>query len=585
MADSLGAVLAGINNGVGNGLDIYKTLQDGERQKRQDRLALDRYAIDDERWSLGQARQARLDERDLANDKASQEDRAAGRDLQERTLKFNQDEAERDNAAAERRHQQTLSLDQAKINATVNAAGAKAQRDSDSTHIGMLKGAATGDNAADNVISTFNQNPGSLEAYARTVGMAVPPGSLNGVYARRGGKDGEVMMLVTKGADGKEVGFDPDGPDGPLGTISLPTNSVLRNLAGGTAADAVDAQTELSGRNRSLASAQYMQDTAVPMPPPAAPSLGNAKQAVLDASLLGQNMASLSAPAAAPEMAAPINPTEPGFLGQAVKRGMGSVVDAAKSVVASVAPDPDASTRKAYAAEQAKINAGRASEQAQVNGEAAISNTAARTQQDIKVDYQSALASIESLPAKDRSGALKHLEGFKDSDLYLAARYPNMPAPEAQQKFTSDVAAFAKSLASNVGTSLPGKSGKGDGRPFPGQNMGSVSGAKIQVAFTAMPARDQLLAMTFPKGQAAVTAAAVQAMEAKRPEAVRFFLRASAADLDGKVVFETMQDPALLDMKLDDEGRYAFAEKATKLMQTTGISRDEAIAKTKAAQK
>jgi hypothetical protein len=573
MADSLGAVLAGINSGVGNGLDIYKTLQGEERQKRQDRLELERNAVSDQRYAQGVNTDAERYKDGQAAGVASLALAAKNRD-EDQTYRTSRDAQAQKNSDADRAlRSQEIAATRAGRTATVNAAGAKAQRVNDKTHIGMLQGAATGDNAADNVISTFNQNPGALEAYARTVGMAAPPGSLNGVYARRGGKDGEVMMLVTKGADGKEVGFDPDGPDGPLGTISFPTNSILRNLAGGTAADAVDAQTELSGRNRSLASAQYMQDTAVPTPPrAAAPSMGDTKQAALDASSVGQQVAALDQADAA---ALAKRAASPAMVRMAALDSESAAREAERAAL-PVRVDP----RKAYAAAKADINAGRASEQAQANGEAAIASVAARTQQDTKADYQTALAGIESLPTKDRSGALKHLEGFKDSDLYLAARYPNTSAPAAQQKFTADVATFAKKLASDVGTSLPGKGSSDSGRPYPGKNMGSVSGGKLQVAFTKMAPRDQLLAMSFPKGQAAVTAAAVQAMEAERPEAMGFFLRASAAELDGKAVFAIMQDPALLDMKLNDDGRYAFAEKATKLMQATGISREEAIAKT-----
>lgn len=61
MADTLGSFLAGINQGVSTGLDLYKTVQSEARQNRLEQYQKQRDAVADQQWQAGYDRQVAQD--------------------------------------------------------------------------------------------------------------------------------------------------------------------------------------------------------------------------------------------------------------------------------------------------------------------------------------------------------------------------------------------------------------------------------------------------------------------------------------------------------------------------------------------
>lgn len=128
MVDTLGAVLQGLNNGAATGLDMYKTMREEERLKRNEAYRLSRDAIEDTRYDSeqtykmerdrvadGQAeRTFKENQRQFNVDlKFRQQDAAAGRALQSRQIKISED-TYRDGKLAEE-----MKLAQARVQAAM----------------------------------------------------------------------------------------------------------------------------------------------------------------------------------------------------------------------------------------------------------------------------------------------------------------------------------------------------------------------------------------------------------------------------------------------------------------------------------
>lgn len=104
--DTLSAVLQGLNNGVGTGIDLYKTMREEERLKRAESLKLQRFVIEDSRYeseqAYGQSRDRVADEQANRTFTENQRqfdteqkrlaaDAAANRALESRRIKISED--------------------------------------------------------------------------------------------------------------------------------------------------------------------------------------------------------------------------------------------------------------------------------------------------------------------------------------------------------------------------------------------------------------------------------------------------------------------------------------------------------------
>ncbi len=591
MADSLGAVLAGINNGVGNGLDIYKTLQGEERQKREERRQSMRDTIDDQRWSLGQARQARLDERDLANDKASQEDRAMGRDLQERTLKFNQDEALRDNDAAERRHQEVMGLSRQRLNAANAKNRIDASKRLSTIYDGMnneLGAVFQGENGMRNFTELANTKPTYLAAIAHKLGGDISPDDLQGVTATMGrNKDGEVLfMLSKKDADGKDTMWDPDGDGQPgyavsaravsgmyggingIESVDTATTKVsLADEAARTAAGAKKEAPELEQRltgleqSRAAAEAGVKAAEAAPLGPREALE---AERVALDDALASsrggpQGRGATPLPADYAPRRAALDAALYEANGKPQNNPRGNRYTNPNE--GALPPLEAEQAARAEAISTSKANLGNIVNEQGVT-EQRIGQTERRAQ-SVQAAWGTVERAVSALPfAQQKDALLASEETFKASP-QLAARHPGKDLATATDLMRKDRTAFIDKLVGATDT----KTQTG----LQGKREDLVGGrANLRAVLTAM-GDETLMALSDHTGslEGSLQKAAQKALEIGKPEAVPYILYADANGLDSAGTVELMQDKALMGVK-DPKERFELAATAMDMVRDGG---------------
>ena len=614
MADSLGAVLAGINNGVTNGLDIYKTLRDDERFKREERRQSMRDTVDDQRWALGQARTVRLDERDLANDKALQEDRATGRDLQERTLKFNQEEALRDNAADERRHQQNLLLGQAKIDAA-NAKGARISTKAALTH---LQGVYVGENGKQNFVEQVNATPEMMLSAAHQLGY-------KGATAEQ--MDGLRLLPVNggyvlgrPGADGKmemwDADNDPSTPDVPKQGHFFPERLVAGMFGGakgiesadtaglggaladrvergaeGVEAEAQKLKTTAEQQGAQVESARVALADAQNAPPgkhaALADSLGglNAKigeytsrREAPPALLLSQRDAVATAQKAADAEydAANVAPlrqslgdeVQRGWDGTRGNQGQGKGFYAARDKVTgapSALEAEQAARAKAIATSEASL--GNIVNERGITEERAV-QTQARAD-GVRAAWGTVQQGVSALPFAQQRDALRASEETFNVSPQLAARHPGKNLAEATELQKKQDNAFIDRILGAVDTKTQvGPKG------LPQDLQGGK--AELRAVMLAMSGERRIAIMDHTGvGEGAMQKAAQGALKIGKPEAMPYLLYADASGIDSAGAVALMQDKALQQFGNQGE-RFEKAAAAMDLVKAGKASTPEA---------
>lgn len=565
MADSLGAVLAGIENGVGNGLNIYKTLRDDERASREERRLETRQAIDDQRWSLGHARTARLDERDLANDKLLQEDRVAGRDLQERTLKFKQEEALRDNADAERRHQEAMVLSRQRLNAATAKNRIAANKQLTTIYDGMNKelGAVfQGENGMRNFTELANTKPTYLAAIARKLGGDISPDDLQGVTATMGrNKDGEVLfMLSKKDADGKDTMWDPDGDGQPGYAVSArAVSGMYGGINGIESVDTATTKVSLADGAERVASGIEGQEA------PLKARLSKRTQAVQQA----QRALELETSGPRAEF---IRQQEGARANAEVSQldGTRTFMDPSSGKKITVASGMAATGDAGYPA----LNKARADQRAGVAQASASLGNAIKeqfvTEQRLAQVPKKAAAvregwsgierAVSALPFAQQKDALRASAETFNVSPQLAARYPGKNPVTATDLMRKDRTAFIDKLVGAVDqkTSM-GSDGK----------LRDLTGGKanLRAVLTAM-GDETLMALSDYTGslEGSLQKAAQKALEIGKPEAVPYILYADANALDSAGAVALMQEKGLMDVK-DPKKRFELAAEAMDLVK------------------
>ena len=572
MADSLGAVLAGINNGVGNGLDIYKTLRDDERFKREERRLEARQVIEDERY----AQRLAIDESRYADGEADEdsarelaaknrvEDLAINAQARKDDLAFRA-RSERD---AERRFQIQLEAQKQSTAAAqnkANIAAAKNLATSDAAHLTTLGKQAVGPNAVRNVFQSVNADPQQRAALARALGF---DGDVSNLMLAPT-SDGAGFVIGQRDKDGNVTSFDPDG-DGPETARTYQTAVLMGKLAGGNAQGDVNAGVTATHLGQAIEGAATEVDrrrqavsTAAVGAATKGLALAQNAAASLDTSPLGRERAAWEADQAAKAKAVANDPV-------AVARA--SRFGGDPTHLAQAFPK-----EAEYQSARAALGNAVGVQQSELNGARAIGENATTAREQTLQDSEAARTAALNLPTGEKESAVDRLAQFAPGDMWMAAQFPNKTPPEAAQLHNEEVTKFVKDIAGTVGGAMPGKAGE-EGKPLAGVNMGGTAEAAIQASLGSMPPRELHVLMSNPEGRALALTTAKSAIESGKPESLPFHMRAIAAELDSSRVVAAMQDPSLVGQP--DNVRYAKAEAAIRMMNSgKAVSLEVALAK------
>ena len=572
MADSLGAVLAGINNGVGNGLDIYKTLRDDERFKREERRLEARQVIEDERY----AQRLAIDESRYADGEADEdsarelaaknrvEDLAINAQARKDDLAFRA-RSERD---AERRFQIQLEAQKQSTAAAqnkANIAAAKNLATSDAAHLTTLGKQAVGPNAVRNVFQSVNADPQQRAALARALGF---DGDVSNLMLAPT-SDGAGFVIGQRDKDGNVTSFDPDG-DGPETARTYQTAVLMGKLAGGNAQGDVNAGVTATHLGQAIEGAATEVDrrrqavsTAAVGAATKGLALAQNAAASLDTSPLGRERAAWEADQAAKAKAVANDPV-------AVARA--SRFGGDPTHLAQAFPK-----EAEYQSARAALGNAVGVQQSELNGARAIGENATTAREQTLQDSEAARTAALNLPTGEKESAVDRLAQFAPGDMWMAAQFPNKTPPEAAQLHNEEVTKFVKDIAGTVGGAMPGKAGE-EGKPLAGVNMGGTAEAAIQASLGSMPPRELHVLMSNPEGRALALTTAKGAIESGKPESLPFHMRAIAAELDSSRVVAAMQDPSLVGQP--DNVRYAKAEAAIRMMNSgKAVSLEVALAK------
>lgn len=572
MADSLGAILAGINNGVGNGLDIYKTLRDDERFKREERRLEARQVIEDERY----AQRLAIDESRYADGEADEdsarelaaknraEDLAINAQAREDDLAFRA-RSERD---AERRFQVQLGAQKQSIAVAKNKAeiaAAKNLATSDAAHLTTLGKQAVGPNAVRNVFQSVNADPQQRAALARALGFNGDTSNL--MLAPT--SDGAGFVIGQRDKDGNVTSFDPDG-DGPETARTYQTAVLMGKLAGGNAQGDVNAGVTATHLGQAIEGAATEVDrrrqavsTAAVGAATKGLALAQNAAASLDTSPLGRERAAWEADQAAKAKAVA---NDPAAVARASRFG-GDPTHLAQAFPKEAE----------YQSARAALGNAVGVQQSELNGARAIGENATTAREQTLQDSEAARTAALNLPTGEKESAVDRIAQFAPGDMWMAAQFPNKTPPEAAQLHNEEVTKFVKDIAGTVGGAMPGKAGE-EGKPLAGVNMGGTAEAAIQASLGSMPPRELQVLMSNPEGRALALTTAKSAIESGKPESLPFHMRAIAAELDSSRVVAAMQDPSLVGQP--DNVRYAKAEAAIRMMNSgKAVSLEVALAK------
>lgn len=546
--DTLSAVLQGLNNGARTGLDLYKTMREEERLKRNEAYRLSRDAIEDTRYAEEAAYRKDADSLAQSN--------------WQKTFDAGREDARTRAEAEERRHRETLALTRLRMDSANARASLKYGTENrkiirqDLTN--AFDGSADGFSRGIQLINSSASHHAEALTSVRNMGYDVPDdvaGRLRAVPMN----DGRVMFGV-QGDDGRISPYDPDG-EGGQSALVMP-GSMFAGLVGGKAgagsADAFYARTGAAGAVESQAAGLEAQS-------PKLAERANKVSAEADKQDFANEIA-LNGPAAAfvAQQEAARAGAETDFLGETrtwVDPATGKTVieqgGASNSPETLAALRAAKKTRDELAATVIPTDG--------LRSEATTLRTQAgrvKEQADSLRNGWSALdARLNALPAEKQVEAFRNTGGsyLKNptvASLFLTedAHTGSVKMREAREKMAADV---VSNLSVTVGKDEKGKAIKMDElKP------------QIEGVILSMP-DSTLAAYLDESGQAtgALKIAAQKAAKLKQPEAIPYLLEASRRDIPDEEAVRVMQDPALMKIK-DPAVRFELASGAFDLLNT-----------------
>lgn len=565
MADALSGLLAGLNQGVQTGLDLYKTVEGEKRARREEEMRLDRMAVEDERWGMGWERQAKNDALSQANgerDFGMREKQFGIQEkqfgLQEETLKFNQQRALRTDAALERRHQQTMALSRARLDASSAANQTKARAAYGKARDGLVKelgGAFDGEKGTTNFAELANSHVNYRVALADKLGIQLSPDDLNNVRIIPAG---DKFLLAKLDDKGQPTMWDPDG-DGQPG-YAIPTRVAALAVGGAKAAESADlttTRTSLSGQvNRNAAAIEGQ------------------------ASSLGETLNTRNAAIEQAEFAREFEETGPRaeFLRQQKEAITGAEVSQFDGTRRYI--DPSTGREAMVASGPASLSGVSKVRQADADQKVALAeadNSLASAQRSasmvqgridelpkqaksLRDSWGTVEQQVRSLPYDQQQSALEGAAQTFDKSPALATRYPGKTLTEATDLSRKERGDFVDKVVGAVDLKT--------GTDFKGKPEALAGGkANLRSVLLSMP--DEVwMSLSDHTGQmeGALQKAAQSAVDAGKPEAVPYVLYADKLGLDSKEAVTLMQDTALASIK-DPKERFTYAVKALELVK------------------
>lgn len=546
MSNSLSSVLAGINNGVRNGLDLYTTVQAEARARRDEQLKLDRYEIDDQRYEQDRAYRIEQDALSQANNEREFK-------LRERAQTFAEDEAERRAQAEERRHRETMALARARIGATNAKTRAVAQSNwlkQSKSYLQDLGKAFKGEDGLRNFVELANSNSIYRTVLADRLGAQFSPDDLEDVRLIPAG---DKVVLGKLKADGSMDMWDPDG-DGQAG-VAIPARQMALVVGGAESADSYDLVATRSGLSSAAEqSARAIEAQSIPL----GEQLNERKQSLAQAEF-SRELATQG------PRAEYISQQEQARAGAEVSQWDGSRRYTDPSTGREVVEMPGTPSIRGSAALQAAKQ-----EQAAEDQRTAVALSQARdsvgiTEQRIadlprqanslRTGWQEVDSRIRALPEKDQQSAYERSAETFDRNPTLAKLFPGEDYKTASDKMLAE----RQGLADRIAGAIDIKTGRdSDGKAT------NLTGAKANVKAVVMSMPDQVqLALRDSTGQAegALTAAMQKAVELGKPEAAVYIMEATRRDIPAEEAVRLMQDPALVKVK-DPNVRFELASQA-----------------------
>lgn len=568
MADALSGLLAGLNQGVQTGLQLYQVVEGQKRAQRQEdrQAALD--AVEQQRYAGEQVRQAKLDQ--TADDHWDQ------------TFKFNTDKMEATNklAAAKMRQDAAVANDASKRGwASVSQASRRNDLAAQKQQATSLKGyvaelgaaAADPNRGMDATVELMNGSPTHRMAAVTKlqqlglIGKVAPDvvGRMTLVPAG----DGRYAIGLA-GDDGSVSPYDPDGADGPQKAVTIPQTMLQRAFGGQNAVDAGDAKTalgqgqatvenrvsNLGAQARSLSGALATQQQNVEKAQfakefetegPRAEFLRQQETARADAEVGFDGTRTYTDPSTGQKV------TE--------QPGMGMLLGTAK-------------TKVAEREHQASLS--------QADGNLNMAQMAADTTQrqlaTVPGQAQSLMAAgeritqqVRDLPVKDRAKATRDAFETLQVNPMLAERYPLKSPKEATELFTKDRNALVDRVVGAVDLKTQ--------TDFKGKPEALAGGkANLRAVLLSMPPEMQLTLNDYTgQMEGALQKAAQGAADIGKPEAIIYNLYADKLGIDSQQTVALMQDKALWSVK-DPTERFKLAARAMDMTKNGEASSVEA---------
>lgn len=580
MANYLGAVLQGMESGVRTGLDMYKTVQSEARAKRDEQYRSMRDVALDGQWQKTYDRQVGQDTLAQANDERDFK-------FRERVQTHSEEQAAADDAAAERRHRETLALTQRRMAAADARTGAKIQL-ANRKEIKSQVEALVGDGSAEGFTRVINAVNTDMNVHAfavdqaRGAGFNIPDDMVGRLQVMPAG-EGRVMFAV-KGDDGALQPYDPDGPGGERavvldsaqfmaamggkGGVQAAETATARDGANGNAAALSQAVAgkvgplgeELEVRKQGLAQAQTQLD-AVATERAQVESFLSQMPADVDASTLPRTRTGQ------PDTRGLTLPRDEQVVGPLPEDGGGPRGGGGVAKWPTYGEQALA-RREAIDGEMPALKASLADAGRGVDVTAQRIKAAPLQAKYLEKQWGQVESSIRTLPAGEQKAAYANSKAAFEKDPALAVLFPGDDLKTAGDKALKERVDLVDKVVAKLDptTMVDGK-------------VASLKGFKADITKTllSMPAQVQM-AQRDPSGQAlgALIGAANTAAKMGKPEATLYILEATARGLPAEEGVNLMQDPALSKVK-DPDVRFEMAMEALGLV-ASGDSTDNVAA-------
>lgn len=551
--DTLSAVLQGLNNGVGTGIDLYKTMRAEERAKRQEAYTLSRDAIMDTRYENDQSYQ-------------QQQDTLAQSNWQ-KTFDAGREDARLSREAEERRHQQTMALTLQRMKAANQRASLKAGLEDRKLVRKDLESTFDADFASGlQMINSSASHHAEAVSAARNMGFNIPDDVVGKLRVMP--RDDGTVMFAVEGDGDKFEPFDPDG-EGGQSALVMPGKTFASILGGKNAGAAVDAfyaragaAAEAEGRAQSL-------EAQVPsLRAQASAAKEKLRQAQLreEVELYGPRAEYLRQIGEARANA------DTDFTGETrtwVNPATGKTVveqGGASSDPATLRAIREAEAAQAAGAQSvAGITSGPQVELATLNSE--IARVPGRAD-SLRNSWRDVDAAVAARPRGEQPLAYRNAAATFSQNPTLASLRPGESPADANVGMREARAGLVKEITGKLNT-VTGLSEKG-------KEKHNRDVSDIQAVLMSMP--DELLATYLDgSGQATGTmmTAAQQALKMGKPAAIPYLMAATRVNLPPEAGVKLMQDPALLKIK-DSGQRFEIASAAFDLYNTGKANSPEA---------